>query len=95
MSDVELRPEVRWFAEQMELKLRLNDHKGGWVDCDTEYLLSRLKDEYVELEEALNISCPHCGRRMSPGNITNVLSECLDIANFALMIADTHDKEND
>ena len=30
MSDkLELRPTVQWFAEQMELKLRANDHKDG------------------------------------------------------------------
>ena len=25
-----VRPEVLWFAQQMEAKLKANDHKGGW-----------------------------------------------------------------
>ena len=46
---MKLRPEVQWFAEQMERKLRANDHKGGWQD-DTELaLLIRLLEETSEV----------------------------------------------
>ena len=45
---IELRPIVKWFAEQMELQLRANDWKGGWDDCPLAYLNGRLREETVE-----------------------------------------------
>lgn len=73
-----LRPEVRWFAEQMELALRRNDHKGGWQDCDYEYLSDRLRDETLELEGAV----------FGGGLNEAIINEAVDVANFAMMIAD-------
>jgi hypothetical protein len=37
-----IRPEVLWFAVQMELKLRENDHKGGWSEEHESWLLDEL-----------------------------------------------------
>jgi SOS-response transcriptional repressor LexA len=39
---VTLRPEVQWFAEQMELALQANDHKTGWKDCSKDWLIEQL-----------------------------------------------------
>jgi len=39
---IELRPEVQWFAEQMELALRENDHKTGWRDEHQSWLYGEL-----------------------------------------------------
>jgi hypothetical protein len=78
------------FAQLMEKKLRANDHKDGWEDCPDESLMRMLRDEVEELEEALHISCPHCGREMKPAFGENVLSETADVANFAMMIADNY-----
>lgn len=75
---IELRPEVRWFAEQMELKLRENDHKGGWSKCPVDYLFSRLGQEVMELDKALDFHIDFDG----------AISEAADVANFAMMIAD-------
>ena len=50
---VDLRPEVQWFAEQMELQLRANDHKGGWQGDTYMALLTRLKEETDELYECI------------------------------------------
>lgn len=75
-EQITLRPEVQWFAEQMELTLRNNDHKGGWKECDTYWLLSRLDEEKRELRDSMLIGS------------TGVISEATDVANFALMIAD-------
>ena len=72
------RTSVNWFAEQMELKLRDNDHKGGWARCEHSWLLDRLKQEVVELEKELD----------QVDNQENVIKEAADVANFALMIAD-------
>ena len=75
---IELRESVRWFAGQMELKLRKHDDSrgsSGWKDCDNKYLLSRLFEEYLELVIAARDS-------------GDIIPEAVDVANFAMMIAD-------
>ena len=72
------RREVAWFACQMEQQLVLNDHKGGWTDCGTEWLLTRLLEEARELSVALTSCSP----------LERVVKEAADVANFAMMIAD-------
>jgi hypothetical protein len=76
-ADAVLREPVRWFAGEMEKKLKANDHKGGWADCDDGYLLDRLKEEVDELAAAL--LCDTDG---------SIILEATDVANFAMMIAD-------
>lgn len=70
-----IRPEVLWFARKMEDKLAANDHKRHWSTCEPSVLLGYLKAEIRELEEALI-------------NRKDVVQECADVANFAMMIAD-------
>lgn len=77
----EIRPEVLKFAKAMEKKLKENDHKGGWKDCDISYLNHSLNEEVSELQSAI----------LEEGYITD---ECVDIANFAMMIFDIL-KENE
>jgi NTP pyrophosphatase (non-canonical NTP hydrolase) len=87
---VKLRPAVAWFAEQMELKLRENDHKGGWEDCDIAWLCKRIADERGELKRAIS------RRDKSWGSVTGfgeeetkrVIREAADVGAFAMMIAD-------
>jgi hypothetical protein len=73
---VVLRPAVQWFAEQMELALGDNDHKGGWTSCTPYWLLRRLRGETQELEREVK----------KRGHL--IVREAADVANFALMIAD-------
>lgn len=76
-EQIELRPSVRTFAEQMELVLRANDYKGGWNEdnCSVNYLERRLVEEYVE----------YLGNKsLEQGN--NPEKECVDMANFAMML---------
>lgn len=79
MSEVILRQEVQWFAEQMELKLRENEPEGGLLVENPFFLIERLKDELPELEGAL-IYGPNYDRQ-------RVISEATDIANLVMMIA--------
>lgn len=76
------RASVRWFAEQMELALRRNDHKGGWHNDRPGQLSERICQEWAELEEA----------RVSPNLHTadhaQVIREAADVANMAHMVAD-------
>lgn len=77
-----IRSEVRWFSEQMENKLKENDHKGGWNHCGKYWLFERMKEETSELLQELSV--------FSNGaeNEGMVIKECADIANFSMMIAD-------
>ena len=77
-----LRPEVRWFAAQMEKTLRRNDHKGGWGDEQEGELLRRLAEELAELSEATVDD--------SLGVLDAadaVVAEAADVANYALMVS--------
>lgn len=77
-----MREDVKWFAEQMESKLQENDHKGGWEECDPFWLLDRLKEEIFELKLS-----------MARQENEDVIKECADVANFAMMIADKARKQ--
>jgi len=69
-----MRDSVRFFAEAMEEKLKLNDHKGGWENMDCNHLTERLLDEVAEMKAALTPeSC---------------MAEAIDVANFVMMIWD-------
>ena len=68
-----------WFAEQMEAKLRENDHKGGWENCSLDWLVGRLYREAKELWIEVDRVVPEPER---------IIREAADVANFAMMIAD-------
>jgi NTP pyrophosphatase (non-canonical NTP hydrolase) len=72
------RAEIQFFAERMECKLQLNDHKPHWRNLGLDYLMCRLKDEVAELEDAI----------ASGGTRNQRADEAADVANFAMMIAD-------
>lgn len=71
---IRIRREVRWFAEQMELKLQDNDDKTHWSLSTNGYLQGRIADELKELQDT---KWP-----------VEKLEECVDVANFAMMLAD-------
>ncbi len=77
-----VRPVVGTFADAMEARLAANDHKGGWGDCDVLWLLGRIREERIELCDAVNM--------LMSGLATPeaVLREAADVANFAMMVAD-------
>ncbi|MNP62673.1 hypothetical protein D3C76_1579730 [compost metagenome] len=71
---IRLRPAVKWFAEQMELTLRRNDHKGGWQNCSLHYLHEKLDEEVSGLYQTQTDK--------------ETIKEATDVANIAMMIAD-------
>ncbi|MEW9578589.1 hypothetical protein U9K47_25090 [Bacillus toyonensis] len=79
------RGSIRWFAEHMESKLSENDHKGGWEEDTADDLLEKLKAELVELKGELE---PDLVPSSVPVWSANIIRECADIANYAMMIAD-------
>lgn len=80
MEKLELRHEVEAFAQAMERQLRKNDHKGGWSGDSFSALGCRLMDEWGEVRATEE-------RRRPP---SEMLAECADVANFAMMIADNY-----
>lgn len=75
-----LRKEVRDFAHAMEAKLQQNDDKGGWEECEVSYLFNLLLKEIVELHEAIVMN------QLSLTIPKAIKNECIDVANFAMMI---------
>lgn len=97
------RKEVKRFAARMEEVLQENDHKSHWSKCSYAYLLQRLKQEVDELDEAI---AGHVIGQVMPRDLSGASSveqygevekEAVDVANFAMMIADNlrNLKEND
>lgn len=77
------------FAERMQYKLDLNEHKfciglnpdgkgRDWKKCSNEWLLARMEEEKKELRESIYYT----------KDKDNSKSECADVANFAMMIFD-------
>ena len=83
-TPIKPRESVQWFAEQMEAKLGENDNKGGWDECQIDWLIHRLYQEAEELWREV---------RSNDKNYQNIISESADVANFAMMIADKARKE--
>lgn len=94
-----VRPVVQWFAEQMEAKLKANDHKTGWLKDEPESLLKRLNHERKELANAIAWRAVDVGRSADEGvkfiDVSNeaIIKEAADVANFAMMIADLYGEE--
>ena len=80
---VMFRPELVKFMVVCEAKLRENDNKNHWSGETMEYLHRRLYDEFGELKRAIKAKKP----------ATDIFRECADIANFAMMIADSYDSD--
>lgn len=94
------RREVVAFAVAMELRLRLNEHKGGgWKEEDPFDLLDRVVDEIDELDQAIENHVRTEAAEAKGGAVSDedegtaetrrrVLSESADVANFCMFVAD-------
>lgn len=78
-----MRDIVLDFARAMDNELDENDHKTGWARLSLQWLINRIKQETSELENAIKNNKPK----------SVILSECADVANFAMMIFDNVMKE--
>lgn len=90
-----VRESVMWFSKEMEAKLAINDHKGGWAACDVRWLLNRLNEELEELENIISTRELESGYRSAGEGLSiidtdneAIIKEAADVANFAMMIAD-------
>jgi len=95
MMTVKIRPEVLHFAEAMEEKLAINDHKGGWDSMSMERLFFRMKDEIREMEMAvksLAADILYKGQTYTDRDARLVRQEAADVANFCMMMAENCDR---
>jgi hypothetical protein len=84
MPDI-LRPEVRRFSLVMERELRENDYKGHWRGAPMHRVLAHLAGKLVAAARELVLNIDPTVE-LTPNATT--LSECADVANLALIVAD-------
>lgn len=80
---VDDRTAVKLFGVHMTAKLRANSHKAHWSTVSQDWLFDRLCEEVAELSKALD-----------GGDPESIVSECSDVANFCLFIADNAGRES-
>lgn len=76
-TTMDIREALAEFALAMEGKLRKNDHKTGWSRQPIEAHIKLLKIELMEFDVALEFLGDE-----------EAANECVDIANFAMIIRD-------
>jgi hypothetical protein len=79
-----LRPEVVLFARMMERELKANDHKGGWKGCSPHVMFTDLLYHVAKL-----------GNALVRGQGAAMAEHSADVANIAMMVADTAGLLND
>lgn len=83
-----IKNSVEWFSREMQGELLKHLDRPGWKRESIEYLMSRLKEELIELEIELKKSSTIHDSADYYKREKQVIKECADIANFAMMIAD-------
>lgn len=71
------RPDVEWFAEEMEQQLRRNDYKHHWSGFHN-HLINRMAVKSRALKRAWNAKKPQTDK---------IVRLAADVANYAMMIA--------
>lgn len=83
---LQIRQEVKDFAEAMEMVLKENDGKRNWKDCSREYHESRLIEETGEYFHLKS-------HDLITSDISKAQKEIVDIANFCMMVFDKLETE--
>jgi len=84
MRDLSNDPVLK-FAIAMSGKLSANSDKSGWWNEDNGYLFRRLGQEIAELRRAIKKN----------KSKEDIIGEAADVANFAMMIADNYEQEEE
>lgn len=80
---IQPRKAILNFAQIMETKLSQHDDRPDWLDEELPFLVKRFRDEILELDNELGKARP---------NPNHIILECADVANMAMMIAETASK---
>lgn len=68
------KEELRQHINAMVYKLKVHSKKGKWENVDLATVLELLRNEAIELQEAVN-----------QGNMIEILLESADVSNYALI----------
>ena len=79
---MQIREALRFFAQEMEKELKNNEFRGDWRECGPSDMMARLWDEMYDLDDQVEKVCEGKGDRMA------VLKEAVDVANYAMFVAD-------
>ena len=93
-----MRAVIKWFGMRMENKLKENDHKGGWMNCNFKSLFKRMRIESDEILEAYyfqRMQRDWGNWKIDEDSAQELIDECADVANYAMMIADNCKKRID
>ena len=76
-----LGPALHWFAEEMEIDLRRNEHKGGWLDGELDYYRGKALKHLMALENIDSIKFKTIISKK------HAIDHCIKSANYMMMIA--------
>ena len=76
-----LSPPLRWFAELMEMDLRKNDFKGGWLDGELGYYRGKALEHLIALEDIDSMKFKTIISKK------HAIDHCFKSANYAMMLA--------
>lgn len=85
IKDQGVREELRKFTHYQDWVLAENDHRGGWRNLNALELLMRIHGEIGELIEVVSY---HIKNPKSDAGKEDVMKECADVANYAMMLWD-------
>lgn len=93
----DVRDCVEAFSRLMEQKLaEMDGRKGGWDECDLQWLLAKLMEEVGELAEIIVKMHWSTGKRFHQSDsrtenflVLEGIREAVDVGNVAMMLADT------
>ncbi|MFD3261884.1 hypothetical protein ACE3MQ_25110 [Paenibacillus lentus] len=90
----EQRPEVRWFADRMEAKLKENDYKRGWDHDRYSFFLKKIESRLHDLSSAVaNVMCWNERDDLTSREVDRLIDSAANLANYAMMIANKARKE--
>ncbi len=89
---MKLRPEVQWFAEEMEKRLRVHDPekgKKGWKKLNPHHLIDDIlsSNDLAFEGGVVNLYDAMCQEEVKKDQIIHAAA---NVANFAMMIADIY-----
>ena len=104
MTDItfdDVRPEIKKFAVEMEEKLRANDFKTHWSECDYEYLVQLYMMSVERVSDVIN--CAHNRYSIYDDPFMKshafvayrAIDYLIDVANYSMMLYDKIQKQGD
>jgi len=88
LEKISVRPSVYLYARKMESRLRENDRekgKDGWHDGKIYYYLRKVKKCYLKIIDVFYMKNT---KELKEKDIHLAIKKCIDLGNYAMMLAD-------